>query len=138
MSIEFFYEDTDFMLDQPETYAIWITRIVDGEGYSIEALNYVFCSDAYLHQINMDYLRHDTYTDIITFDNSDEDRLIESDIFISIDRVKENSVAQNISFIDELARVLVHGVRHLMGWNDKTPEQKKQMREKEDASLSLR
>ncbi|MCB0494595.1 MAG: rRNA maturation RNase YbeY [Cyclobacteriaceae bacterium] len=138
MNIEFFYEDTDFVLNQPDTYAKWIALITNKEGYTIEALNYIFCSDEYLYQMNMEYLGHDTYTDIITFDNSEEENTIESDIFISVNRVKENSAVQNIPFENELARVLIHGVLHLMGWNDKTDEERKRMREKEDASLSLR
>lgn len=138
MHIEFFYEDTDFTLNQPDAYTQWIDKVITAEGFVIESLNYVFCSDEYLHKVNREYLNHDTYTDIITFDNSEEEHTIESDIFISIERVRENSQSQNTLFEDELARVLIHGVLHLMGWNDKTEGQKKQMREKEDASLSLR
>ena len=100
-------------------------------------INYIFCSDNYLHQINFQYLDHDTFTDIITFDQSDKDQ-IEGDIFISIDRVHENANERNISFVNELHRVMIHGILHLLGYNDKTPKEKQLMREKEDECLSLR
>ncbi len=88
--------------------------------------------------MNQEYLDHNAFTDIITFDNSDQEKTIESDIFISIDRVQENSKVQEVKFDDELARVMIHGVLHLMGWNDKTEPLKKEMRLKEEACLSLR
>ncbi len=143
MNIDFFFEETDptvfgFNLEQQKTTQIWIKKIVESEGYTLENLNYIFCLDEYLLDINKKYLNHDTYTDIITFDNSASDTTIESDIFISIDRVKENCEIQQTMFDDELARVLIHGVLHLMGWNDKTEALKKEMRKKEDACLSLR
>ena len=138
MNIEFFYEETDFRFDQHISIQTWILKIIDSEGYSFENLNYIFCTDTYLHKINLDYLDHDTYTDIITFDNSELEKTIDSDIFISIDRVKENSQVQQTVFEDELSRVLVHGVLHLMGWSDKTDALKMEMRNKEDACLSLR
>ncbi|MEM7298228.1 MAG: rRNA maturation RNase YbeY, partial [Bacteroidota bacterium] len=93
--------------------------------------------DDYLLKINQDYLDHHTYTDIITFDQSTEDHQVESDIFISLDRITENSKNLGVSFERELHRVMIHGVLHLLGYQDKTPEQKSQMREKEDACLSL-
>ncbi len=143
MNITFFYEEIDpkkfgFRIDQQKTIQEWISKIIDSEGYQLENLNYIFCSDEYLLKMNQEYLNHNTYTDIITFDNSELEKTIEADIFISTDRVKENSQSQNIVFEDELARVLVHGVLHLMGWNDKTNDLKKEMRKKEDACLSLR
>ena len=138
MNIEFFYEETDFRLDQKGSIQNWISKIIELEGYSLESLNYIFCNDEYLHKMNLDYLEHDTYTDIITFDNSEKENTIESDVFISIDRVKENSQLQQSIFEDELSRVLVHGLLHLMGWNDKTNALKLEMRKKEDACLSLR
>ena len=137
MNIEFFYEETDFVLNQPDTIQSWVLKIVEQEGYQLENLNYIFCSDEYLYKMNQEYLDHNTYTDIITFDNSEIEKTIESDIFISIDRVKENSLSQKTDFGNELARVLIHGVLHLMGWGDKTEALKKEMRLKEDACLSL-
>jgi len=138
MNIEFFYEETDFTLNQKESIQPWINKIITEGGYEIESLNYIFCSDEYLHKINLEYLNHDTFTDIITFDNSELENVIESDIYISVDRVKENSLLLKTHFEDEIARVLIHGVLHLMGWQDKTEEQKERMRKKEDACLSLR
>lgn len=138
MNIQFFYEDTDFVLDQPGKIQWWVSEVIRSEQYTLDNLSYIFCSDEYLHKMNKEYLDHDTYTDIITFDNSEEEGVIDSDIFISIDRVDENSEIQDTNFNDELARVIIHGVLHLMGWSDKTDALKKQMREKEDACLSLR
>lgn len=138
MNIEFFYEETDFVLNQPEDIQPWILKIIKLEGFQLESLNYIFCSDEYLHKMNQEYLNHDTYTDIITFDNSESEKTIDSDIFISVDRVTENSKSQSTIFEEELCRVMIHGVLHLMGWNDKTESLKIEMRKKEDACLSLR
>lgn len=138
MNIEFFYEETDFELNQSVAIQSWISKIIDLEGYRLENLNYIFCSDEYLYRMNQEYLNHDTYTDIITFDNSETEKTIDTDIFISVERVKENSQTQKIDFENELARVLIHGVLHLMGWGDKTEALKKEMRINEDACLSLR
>ncbi len=138
MNINFFSEDTDFELNQQKSIQSWISTVISKEGYELNQLSYIFCSDEYLHSINQEYLNHDTYTDIITFDNSEKENAIESDIFISVDRVKENADLQQSAFEDELARVLIHGILHLMGWGDKTEALKKQMRLKEDACLSLR
>jgi len=99
-------------------------------------LNYIFCSDTYLHKINLEYLKHDTLTDIITFDYS-EKKQISGDIFISIDRIKENALKFNQSTDIELNRVLIHGVLHLLGYKDKTPKEKETMRAKEDFYLTL-
>jgi probable rRNA maturation factor len=107
------------------------------EGFELEELNYIFCSDEYLHQMNLTYLNHDTLTDIITFDNSEAEQIIEGDIFISIDRVKENSEEFDVLFETELHRVLVHGLLHLFGYKDKSEREKVLMREKEEACLSL-
>ena len=143
MNIEFFTEETDadnigFVLNRAAELETWITSVITNEEYSLESLNYIFCSDEYLLKMNKEYLDHDTFTDIITFDNSESDNTIESDIFISVDRVKENCQLQDTSFEDELNRVMIHGVLHLMGWGDKTDALKKEMRLKEDACLSLR
>lgn len=138
MNIAFFYENIDFKLDKQHSTQVWIKKIIESQGYKLGNLNYIFCSDDYLYKMNLKYLNHNTYTDILTFDNSESDNSIESDIFISIDRVKDNSQSQSTGFEDELSRVLVHGVLHLMGWSDKTKELKQEMRKKEDACLSLR
>jgi len=137
-SIQFFSEGIRFKLDHPRKTRSWIKSAIEAEDMQAGSLNYIFCSDAYLHDINLKYLNHDTLTDIVTFDNSEEVGLIEGDIFISIDRVRENAKTFNRSVDEELHRVLIHGVLHLLGYADKSPASKKQMRKKEDHYLSLR
>tara|TARA_A100000171_G_C2130667_1_gene146494 strand:- start:2125 stop:2553 length:429 start_codon:yes stop_codon:yes gene_type:complete len=137
-NINFFSEDIDFTLKSEDQIIAWLQRIAEAENSSIEEISYIFCSDDYLLKINQEYLDHDYYTDIITFDNRDNpEDPIESDIFISIDRVTENASDQNVSFELELKRVLTHGLLHLIGYNDKTEEEQQLMREKEEAYLSL-
>lgn len=137
MAIQFFKEDISFDLRTIRKIKKWVEAIIRAEKFIPGEINYIFCSDQYLHQINVDYLQHDTYTDIITFDQSEEEFLIEGDIFISIDRIRENAQNMGLLFEDELKRVMAHGVLHLMGYKDKSPEEQKEMREKEDACLSL-
>lgn len=136
--IEFVTEDIAFTLINQDEVKNWIYQIISTHGYQLENLTYVFCSDEYLHEMNLEYLNHDTYTDIITFDNSDHAGVIESDIFISVDRVKENAETLATSFPNELHRVMIHGVLHLLGFDDKTPELKEKMRLEEDQSLMAR
>lgn len=137
-SIHFFSEDTTYALEQAQVTQDWVASVISNHDQQVEAVNFIFCSDDYLLDINRTYLDHDYYTDIITFDNreSDSDNL-ESDIFISIDRIQDNASSLDIPFDRELHRVIIHGVLHLLGWNDKTEEQKEAMREKEEACLSL-
>lgn len=136
-SIFFHYKETDFRIENLQNQLVeWVSQCAETERFVISNLNYIFCSDEYLLQINKDYLNHDTYTDIVTFDNSEEEQVIEGDLFISIDRVKENALAFKVTFNEELCRVMIHGVLHLMGYKDKTDEEKKQMRAKEDFCLS--
>ncbi|SNS46367.1 rRNA maturation RNase YbeY [Ekhidna lutea] len=137
MAIQFYSEETDFSLTKPTETSDWITEVIRAHDHKLSEISYVFCSDDYLLEINKEHLKHDYYTDIITFDNSEEEGIIESDIFISIDRVRENAQTQSTSFEHELNRVMIHGVLHLLGFGDKTEEQQKVMREKEDACLSL-
>lgn len=137
-SVSFHSEDIKYTLQAKTVVANWIKRSILKEGKKLKHLNFIFCSDEYLRLLNIQYLNHPTYTDIITFDSSDIEDSIEGDIFISIPRVRENAEKLNIPFEDELHRVLIHGVLHLMGYTDKTPSQKKEMRNKEDAYLSLR
>ncbi|MEO1253598.1 MAG: rRNA maturation RNase YbeY [Bacteroidota bacterium] len=137
MNIQFFTEDVSFGLQQEYGIPQWIQSIVEEHSFQIKELNYIFCSDDYLLKVNQDHLNHDYFTDIITFDNSDETSTIESDIFISIDRIRENAQEHNVSFQHELHRVMAHGVLHLLGFNDKTEEDQRTMREKENACLSL-
>lgn len=103
----------------------------------VKNINIIFCSDTYLYKLNYDYLGHDTFTDIITFDQSEKDQALEGDIFISVERAKENAQAFEVSLEQELSRLMVHGMLHLIGYSDKTKDQKKEMRIKEEAYLSL-
>lgn len=135
--IEFFYEDVRIILNDPEQTKEWIKRIIEAEGKQISHINYIFCPDEYLHTLNVKHLNNDFYTDIITFDLSDETRTVEADIFISIDRVEENSQSLKNHFNHELHRVMIHGVMHLLGFTDKSAEDKQLMREKEEYCLSL-
>jgi len=136
--IHFFYEDTKFHFKFVKNTKSWLKDVIKNEAARLGEINYIFCSDAFLHQINLEYLNHNTLTDIVTFDTADNPELIEGEIYISVDRVKENARKFEVPFTDELHRVMVHGVLHLVGYFDKTPQQKKRMRKKEDAYLSLR
>lgn len=131
-TISFFKEKVVFRLSKQESLRNWITKAAKKEGYSIQEINYVFCSDKYLKKMNVDYLNHDYYTDIITFDNSIEKKKIIGDIFISIDTVKFNSKEYQTTFENELHRVMIHGLLHLVGYKDKTPKAQKEMRKMED------
>lgn len=135
MAINFFQEDTQFNLPEKLKTKRWLKVLSFEEGFKIIELNYIFCSDEYLHTINLDYLDHDTYTDIITFDNSEEAHVLEGDIFISIDRVKDNAKKQQQEFVDELLRVLSHGFFHLCGYKDKLEQEILTMRSKEDNAI---
>lgn len=115
----------------------WIQAVVKKENKTPGELSYVFCSDDYLLQMNRDHLQHDYYTDIITFDFSTGNK-VSGEMYISIDRVRENAHSLGVSVKDELHRVMIHGVLHLMGYKDKSPKHKKEMVSKEDASLALR
>ncbi len=135
--ITFQSEDIKFVLKEKLLHKTWLKKIAAGEKYSILELNYIFCSDEYLHKVNMEYLDHDTYTDIITFDNSEdkEAKTIEGDIFISIDRVKENAANYKVNPDDELHRVMAHGLLHLLGYKDKSSKDSTLMREKEEEAI---
>ena len=132
--INFYSEDIDFNLDQPEPFVKWLQTAIDQEGKSLFSISFVFCSDTYLHKMNVEYLDHDTLTDVITFPYSDDDT-IEGDIYISIDRIKENAQIFNVPFLQELKRVIIHGVLHLSGYGDKSKIEQKKMREKENFYL---
>ena len=131
--IEFNYE-TNFNLENEETFKKWILNCVEKEGFELGEINYIFCDDNYLHKINVEFLQHDTLTDIISFDYT-LGKLIGGDIFISIERVTENAKDFKVSFDKELQRVLIHGVLHYMGYKDKTDEEKQEMRNKEDECI---
>jgi len=138
--VNFFEEGITFSLSDEQRIRDWIDNIVDHETtfqqieFSLGDISIVFCSDGYLLEINKTYLKHNWFTDIITFDYT-IDRIISGDLLISIDTVKDNANQFNVSFENELHRVIAHGVLHLLGYNDKTDEEKQMMREKEDNHL---
>ncbi len=134
----FFEEDILFKPKKKANLRTWIKHTIIAEGKSLKELNYIFCSDQYLIQINQQYLNHDTYTDIITFDNAEIDGVIQGDIFISVERIKENAASFSGNETDELHRVMIHGVLHLLGYKDKTKSDKSLMTQKEDFYLSER
>lgn len=135
--INFHTEEIDFKVLNPIKTKRWLKSVIESEGFELLEINYIFCNDKYLHKINVEYLEHDTLTDIITFDNSEEDQLIEGDIFVSIERLTDNTQDFNTTFEQEFKRVIVHGVLHLCGYFDKTDEDEKQMRDKEDYYIGL-
>jgi rRNA maturation RNase YbeY len=137
-ALDFFAEDISFKLPKPGKTKRWIRQVIEREKKKLVHLNYVFCSDAYLLSLNEQYLKHKTLTDIITFDHSEDSGAIEGDVFISVERVRANAEDLHTGFDEELHRVLVHGVLHLVGYRDKSGPEKSAMRKKEDAYLSLR
>jgi len=137
-AITFHEEDISYKLKHKTAVRKWITDTIVAEGYKLSELTYIFCTDEYLLQINRQYLDHDTYTDIITFDNSDEEGVIVGDIFISIERIRENAGKFNVTEAHELHRVLIHGALHLLGYTDKSTADKKKMTSKEDFYLDKR
>ena len=134
--ILYFSEDRNLPSVTSKTTS-WLIEIAELHGFTIDSINYIFCSDEYLYDINSTYLNHQYYTDIITFDNSEEAGLIESDIFISTDRVADNEAKLNVPRGTEILRVMVHGILHLCGLKDKTHSEQEEMRKAEDASLKL-
>ncbi|QTE35676.1 rRNA maturation RNase YbeY [Mucilaginibacter sp. P25] len=137
-TINFFEEDTTFKPKQKAQLRQWIKETVIAEGFKLKELNYIFCSDAYLLQINQQYLDHDTFTDIVTFDNSEVEGDIVGDIFISIDRIRENGAKFKTGETNELHRVIIHGALHLLGYTDKSVVTKQKMTQKEDEYLAKR
>ena len=134
--ISFQNQSISFKLKNKTKLKLWIKTIVDKEKYALGAINYIFCSDDELLEINIKHLNHNTFTDIITFDYT-ENKKISSDIFISIDRVIENSKKFDTTFENELHRVMIHGVLHLCGYKDKTKPDAELMRKKENAALKF-
>ena len=133
--ISFNYE-TDFELDNVEQYEDWISRIIESEGFDVGEINYIFCDDEYLHKINVEYLDHDTLTDIISFDYT-VGNVLQGDIFVSVERVRDNANDFNVSFEEELKRVLSHGVLHYCGYKDKSPKDEALMRSKEEEKMQM-
>ena len=129
--ISYFTEDIDFALPEPARTTAWIQEAIQQEGYQLVHLNFIFCSDAYLHAKNLQYLQHDTLTDVITFDYAEAAQIVEGDIYISLDRVKENASHYHHTWLQELYTVMIHGVLHLVGYDDTSPAAQAQMRQQE-------
>ena len=129
-----FNSETTFTLDNETKTSKWIQSIIESEGFEVLEINYVFCDDIYLNKINVEFLNHDTFTDIISFDYSLGNQ-IGGDIYISVERVRENAENFNVTFENELHRVLIQGVLHYMGFKDKTEKDKTEMRNKEESCL---
>jgi probable rRNA maturation factor len=137
-SIRFFQEDIAFRLPQIRNTRNWLQEVAASRHKTIADLNYIFTGDAYLHRLNLEYLRHDTFTDILTFDRSEQADCLSGDIYISLDRVRDNAGKFGQPFRDELHRVMVHGLLHLAGLNDGNRSEKEEMRKLENHYLALR
>ena len=135
--ISYYNEDTDFLFKGKNLNNRWLRMVAGSEVRRIGDISIIFCSDNYILDVNMRYLQHDYFTDIITFDYCEGDKL-SGDLFISVDSVRENALYYGTDFADELNRVMVHGLLHLIGYDDHTEEEQKVMREKENYYLSLR
>lgn len=133
--ISFNYE-IDFTLENEDLYSDWIESIIESEGKILGEINYIFCDDKYLHQINVQYLDHDTLTDIISFDYTEGD-IISGDIFLSVERVQDNANDFQVSFEEELKRVMSHGVLHYCGYKDKSEADEQLMRTKEEEKIQM-
>ncbi|TMM58977.1 rRNA maturation RNase YbeY [Maribacter algarum] len=127
---------TDYQIVKEELYSQWLLEVIGSENRALGDIAYVFCDDAYLLKVNQEYLKHDTYTDIITFDYTDGNTMA-GDIFISLDRVKENAAEFKVDFDEELRRVMAHGILHLSGYGDKSDKEAKVMRAKEEEKMKL-
>ena len=134
-NINFFFEDLKEPALDYTKISVWLSSLIEFHNYKLKEINYILSSDEYLLKVNQDYLQHDYYTDIITFDNSEEEGTIESDIFVSIERVIENAQNHKEDFKDEIIRVLAHGVLHLLGYKDKTDLDAKEMRLQENKAI---
>jgi rRNA maturation RNase YbeY len=132
-----FYSETDFKVEDTKALSHWISEIILHENHELGDLTYVFCDDDYLHKLNLQFLNHDTLTDIISFDNS-LGKQIHGEIYISVERVKENAGTYQVAFLEELHRVIIHGVLHFCGYKDKTKKQQETMSRKENEALDLR
>ena len=132
-----FYSENDFKLQNPKELLLWISNIIKAEGFEEGEISFIFCNDDYLHKLNVDFLNHDTLTDIISFDNSIGKQL-HGDVYISTERVRDNAKSYKTFFLDELHRVIIHGILHFCGFKDKLEEDITKMRDKEEQALSLR
>ncbi|TQI69376.1 rRNA maturation RNase YbeY [Gramella sp. Hel_I_59] len=131
-----FFNENNFSLKDEELFQNWLFRLAESEHKNIGEINYIFCDDDYLLEINRNYLDHDTYTDIISFDNTVGNSL-NGDIFISTERVEENAADYNVDFLQELKRVIAHGMLHFCGYKDKSESESDLMRRKEDEKIKM-
>ncbi|MAP81622.1 MAG: rRNA maturation RNase YbeY [Aequorivita sp.] len=131
-----FNSENDFSLSNASTIKKWIEQTILNEGYELGEIHFIFCNDEYLHKLNVEFLNHDTLTDIISFDYR-MGKEINGEIFISTDRVKDNANDFNVSFSNELHRVIIHGILHFCGYKDKSEEEANLMRKKEDEALNI-
>ena len=141
IDLSFYSEDCKFEVEDKERYSRWIADASKREEVEPDTINLIFCSDNHILKINNEYLQHDYFTDIITFDYSEyeeETKHISGDLFISIDTVRSNASTFDVTFREELDRVIIHGILHLIGYNDKSVEEQKDMRQKEDFYLGTR
>ena len=129
-----FNYETDFELSDEVALETWVEMIISNKGFEPGEINFIFCDDEYLHRLNIEFLQHDTFTDVISFDNS-LGKLISGDIFISVERVKENAVEFNATLEEELHRVMIHGILHFLGFKDKSTDDEKVMRKEENDAL---
>ena len=132
-----FYSETDFKIENPKSLSHWISETILQENHQPGDLTYVFCDDTYLHKLNVQFLNHDTLTDIISFDNS-LGKQIHGEIYISIERVKENASTYRVAFLEELHRVIIHGVLHFCGYKDKSKQEQDTMTRMENKALNRR
>ena len=135
MSIDFVY-NTDFELSNKEQVSDWVLRVINSKGYKLGNLVYAFFNDEDLKDLNIRFLKHDYYTDVISFDET-ANQVVSGNIAISVDRVKENATQIGVDFEEEMHRVMIHGVLHFIGFNDKTSSEKKEIREQEALALSM-
>ena len=135
LGIQFFFEEVTFDWDEM-IITNWLKAVVEEEGKMLQSIRFVFCTDDFLHQMNLDYLDHDTLTDVITFPFSSKPSVINGEIYISIDRIRENATTYSVPFERELTRVVVHGVLHLCGYGDKNLTDKEKMTERENFYLA--
>ena len=133
--IEYFFEDID-QIQIESTIKEWLIQLIKSEGFKVGQVNYIFCNDEYLLKVNRDFLNHDYYTDVITFDYV-KGKTVSGDIFVSLPRISENAEQLGFSFVTELKRVLAHGILHLCGYKDKTTQEAAEMRNKEEFYLAL-
>ncbi|MFD2517367.1 rRNA maturation RNase YbeY [Salinimicrobium flavum] len=131
-----FYSENNFSLQEESLYESWLKKVISSEGKKTGEISFIFCDDEYLLNINREYLDHDTYTDIISFDNT-VGNILNGDIFISSERVTENAEAFVVPFEEELRRVMVHGILHFCGYSDKSEKEKGQMRKKEEEKMEM-